>query len=210
VQTVKGLFISFEGIDGSGKSTQIESFRHYLEEKGIQVMVIREPGGTRIGEKIRSILLDKANCGMTSRTELFLYEAARAQIVDDVILPALRDGKVVICDRFFDSTIAYQGHARGLDLSAIDLLNRFATGGVQPDLTFLLDLPVADALDRMKVRVGEKDRLELEGYAFMEKVRAGYLTLAGSHKRIMVLDAMSPATELAKHIERKFGEVFYT
>jgi len=210
VRTGKGLFVTFEGIDGSGKSTQVTSLRSSLEDKGIQVIVIREPGGTRIGEKIRSILLDKANTGMSSRTELMLYEAARSQIVDEVILPSLKEGKVVICDRFFDSTIAYQGYARGVDLESINLLNQFAAGGLQPDLTFLLDLPVKAALDRMHIRVGEKDRLELEGYEFMENVRSGYLAWAGKNKRIVTLDAMSPASVMAEYIDSKFWEVFNT
>ena len=210
MRTGKGLFVTFEGIDGSGKSTQVTSLRRSLEDKGIQVIVIREPGGTRIGEKIRSILLDKANTDMSSRTELMLYEAARSQIVDEVILPSLKEGKVVICDRFFDSTIAYQGYARGVDLEAINLLNQFAAGGLQPDLTFLLDLPVKAALDRIHIRVGEKDRLELEGYAFMENVRSGYLAWAGKNKRIVTLDAMSPASVMAEYIDSKFWEVFNT
>lgn len=210
MRTGKGLFVTFEGIDGSGKSTQVTSLRSSLEDKGIQVIVIREPGGTRIGEKIRSILLDKANTGMSSRTELMLYEAARSQIVDEVILPSLKEGKVVICDRFFDSTIAYQGYARGVDLESINLLNQFAAGGLQPDLTFLLDLPVKAALDRMHIRVGEKDRLELEGYEFMENVRSGYLAWAGKNKRIVTLDAMSPASVMAEYIDSKFWEVFNT
>ncbi len=210
MRTGKGLFVTFEGIDGSGKSTQVTSLRSSLEDKGIQVIVIREPGGTRIGEKIRSILLDKANTDMSSRTELMLYEAARSQIVDEVILPSLKEGKVVICDRFFDSTIAYQGYARGVDLESINLLNQFAAGGLQPDLTFLLDLPVKAALDRMLIRLGEKDRLELEGNEFMENVRSGYLAWAGKNVRIVTLDAMSPASVMAEYIDSKFWEVFNT
>ena len=124
----RGLFITFEGIDGSGKSTQIRRLRDFLETNGHSVELIREPGGTSIGEKIRSLLLDKSNGEMSFETELLLYEAARAQIVNEKIVPSIRAGKVVVCDRFFDSTTAYQGYARGLDLSEINRLNRWATG----------------------------------------------------------------------------------
>lgn len=204
-----GLFVTFEGIDGCGKTTQVTALRDSLEAKGARVIVIREPGATFIGEKIRSILLDNANSGMSSETEVLLYEAARAQIVSEVIRPALLAGKVVICDRFYDSSVAYQGYARGLPLESIDSLNQFATGGLEPDLTFLLDLPAEAALERMNVREGSHDRLEIEGLGFMEKVRAGYLELAGKHARIIKLDAMSPATVLAEYIDRKFWEVIY-
>ena len=204
-----GLFVTFEGIDGCGKTTQVTALRDSLEAKGAKVIVIREPGATFIGEKIRSILLDNANSGMSSETEVLLYEAARAQIVSEVIRPALLAGKVVICDRFYDSSVAYQGYARGLPLESIDSLNQFATGGLEPDLTFLLDLPAEAALERMNVREGSHDRLEIEGLGFMEKVRAGYLELAGKHARIIKLDAMSPATVLAEYIDRKFWEVIY-
>jgi len=210
VQMDKGLFVTFEGIDGCGKTTQVTALRKSLEEKGTKVIVIREPGATLIGEKIRSILLDNANCGMSSETEVLLYEAARAQIVNEVIRPALREGKVVICDRFYDSSVAYQGYARGLSLESIDSLNRFATGGLEPDLTFLLDLPAEAAWARMNIREGSHDRLEIEGLGFMDKVRAGYLELAGKHARIITLDAMSPAAVLAEYIDRKFWEVFNT
>lgn len=210
MQIDKGLFVTFEGIDGSGKSTQVSALRKSLEDKGTEVIVIREPGATLIGEKIRSILLDKAHSKMSSETELLLYEAARAQIVYEVIRPALQAGKVVICDRFYDSTVAYQGYARGLSLESIDFLNQLATGGLEPDLTFLMDLPAKDAWERMDVREEAQDRLELEGFSFMEKVRAGYLELAGKHARIIKVDALSPATVLAKYIDRKFWEVVNT
>lgn len=204
----RGLLITFEGIDGCGKTTQVTALKNSLESKGTKVIVIREPGATLIGEKIRSILLDKANDKMSSETEVLLYEAARAQIVNEVIRPALRAGEVVICDRFYDSSVAYQGFARGLPLESIDFLNRFATGGLEPDLTFLLDLPAEAAWERMNDREGAHDRLEIEGLGFMEKVRAGYLELAGKHARIIKLDAMSPTTVLAEYIDRNFWEVY--
>lgn len=206
----KGLFITFEGIDGSGKSTQVTALKDFLEGKGLQVLLVREPGSTVIGEKIRSILLDKANSGMTSEAELLLYEAARSQNVSEVIRPALQRGRIVICDRFYDSTVAYQGYGRGLDLDAVNFLNRYATGGLEPDITFLLDLPAKSAWDRMNVREGSQDRLEIEGLGFMDKVRAGYLELSSRHARMIKLDAMSPATVLAEYIERKVWEVVNT
>lgn len=206
----KGIFITFEGIDGSGKSTQVTALKDALEEKGMEVLLIREPGGTAIGEKIRDILLDRKHTHMAPTAELLLYEAARAQIVTEVIRPALQTGKTVICDRFYDSSVAYQGYARGLELASVDFLNRLATGGLEPNLTFLLDLPVRAAWERMNIREGDQDRLEMEGLEFMEKVRSGYLELAGRHPRMIKLDAMSPATVLAEYIERKFWEVAHT
>ena len=145
---MKGLFVTFEGIDGCGKTTQIELLSSDLKAEGIPYILIREPGGTLIGEKIRTILLDKANTGMDERTELLLYEAARAQIVKEKIIPELDAGKVVICDRFFDSTIAYQGYARGLKLQDVDFLNNWSAYGIKPDITFLLDLDEQTAYRR--------------------------------------------------------------
>jgi len=208
VRLKKGIFVTFEGIDGCGKSTQAGAFRQSLTDRGIEFLQVREPGGTAIGEKIRTLLLDRDNDGMTSEAELLLYEAARSQ--KDVIRPALEEGKVVICDRFYDSSVAYQGYARGLDLEAVEFLNRFATRGLEPDLTFLLDLPVREAHNRMNVRQETMDRLEAEGLDFMEKVRAGYLELVRRHPRIVKLDAMSPPTVLAEYIDRKFWEVVNT
>ncbi|MBN1891580.1 MAG: dTMP kinase [Clostridiales bacterium] len=202
-----GLFITFEGVDGSGKTTQIRMLRDRLDSKGHLVEVIREPGGTAIGEKIRLLLLDNSNGEMSSETELLLYEAARAQIVHERILPSLREGRIVICDRFFDSTTAYQGYARGLNLSEVERLNRWATGGLEPELTFLMDLPVEDAYARMRSRFGDSDRLEKEGFEFMKKVRDGYLALSASNKRIVVLDATAPIDSVSKKIQRKVWEV---
>lgn len=202
-----GLFITFEGVDGSGKTTQIEMLRDQLRSEGHSVEVIREPGGTAIGEKIRSLLLDKSNGEMSSETELLLYEAARAQIVHERILPSLREGRIVICDRFFDSTTAYQGYARGLDLNDVERLNRWATDGLEPELTFLMDLPVEDAYTRMHGRFGDSDRLEKEGFEFMKKVRDGYLALSASNKRIVVLDATAPIDSVSKMVQRKVWEV---
>lgn len=207
VREHSGMFVTFEGIDGSGKTTQLQALKNTLINAGRDVLLVREPGGTFIGEKIRSVLLDTANTGMSRETEILLYEAARSQIVREVIRPALLDGKIVICDRFYDSSVAYQGYGRGLDLDDVSFLNRFATGGLEPDLTFLLDIPAADARARMHGREEVADRLEIEGHDFMETVRQGYLDLAAKNNRFVCLDARDSATEIEKNIERKFWEV---
>ena len=204
---MKGLFITFEGIDGCGKTTQIEMLSKDLEKEGIPYVLIREPGGTMIGEKIRTILLDKANSGMDERTELLLYEAARAQIVKERIKPELEDGKVVICDRFYDSTIAYQGYARGLDLEEIDFLNNWSAAGIKPDITFLLDLDEKTAYERRHGRSDEEDRLEAEGLLFMKKVRDGYLSRSREDKRFLVLDALKTPDEIYQQIRKAVWEV---
>ena len=203
----RGLFITFEGIDGSGKSTQIRRLRDFLETNGHSVELIREPGGTAIGEKIRSLLLDKSNGEMSFETELLLYEAARAQIVNEKIVPSIRAGKVVVCDRFFDSTTAYQGYARGMDLSEINALNRWATGGLEPDITFLMYLPVTEAMKRMVGRSGGSDRLEVEGSDFMEKVREGYLAILTRNPRMILLDATDSADTIFQKVQRIVWEV---
>ena len=204
---MKGLFITFEGIDGCGKTTQIELLSKDLEKAGIPYVLIREPGGTVIGEKIRTILLDKANSGMDERTELLLYEAARAQIVKERIIPELNEGKVVICDRFFDSTVAYQGYARGLDLEEIDFLNRWSAAGIVPDITFLLDLDEKTAYQRRHGRSDEEDRLEAEGLLFMKKVRDGYLSRSREEPRFQVLSALQTPEEIYQQIRKTVWEV---
>jgi dTMP kinase len=202
-----GLFITFEGVDGSGKTTQIRKLHDFLENQGIAVDLIREPGGTAIGEQIRALLLDKSNGEMSSETELLLYEAARSQIVRERILPSLRAGRVVICDRFFDSTTAYQGYGRGLDLADIERLNRWATGGLEPDLTFFLDLPVKEAMKRMEGRLIDSDRLEEEGCEFLSRVRDGYLEILARNSRMVHLDATTPIDSIYKQIQSKVWEV---
>lgn len=200
------MFISFEGIDKCGKSTQMSRIRDALAAKGFSVLVVREPGGTALSERIRDILLDKVNMEMTSETEILLFEAARAQIVREVIKPALEDGKIVLCDRFFDSTMAYQGYARGLPKETVEYLNQFATGGLVPDITFILDLPVETAWARWGEK-DAKDRLELQGLAFMQKVRDGYLAIAKTRNNIAVLDAGVSEEILAQSIKNKLREV---
>ena len=200
---MKGIFITFEGIDGCGKSTQTALCREWLESLGKTVLLVREPGGTRIGEKIRELLLDKANGSMAPMAELFLFEAARAQIVEETIKPALAEGKAVICDRFFDSSFAYQGCARGLGAEMVSRLNKDATGGLAPDITFFLDITVDQAIMRREGRGGEKDRIESVGDAFQEKVRQGFIRAASEDSRIVTIDASDSPEVIFKQIQEK-------
>ncbi|MBE0690327.1 MAG: dTMP kinase [Anaerolineae bacterium] len=194
------MFITFEGLDGSGKTTQVKTLAADLKARGRDVLLTREPGGTLIGDKIRSVLQDRANTAMTSQTELLLFCASRAQIVSEVIRPRLDAGGVVICDRFADSTLAYQGYGRGLDLAFLRQLLTFATGGLKPDLTLYLDLPPEDGLARRRQAslFGEEfsriDQLELD---FHRRVHQGYLALiAAEPERWIVIDANQPAEQV--------------
>ncbi len=172
---MKGFFITFEGSEGCGKSTQSRMLAQYLKRRGFEVVYVREPGGTKISEKIRAILLDKRNDAMSAESEMLLYMAARAQIVAQIIRPALQRGAVVICDRFLDSTLAYQGYGLGMDIDFIKRVGGFATTGVLPDLTLLMDLSVKDGL---KHRQAVQDRIEQRALAYHKLVRKGYLSLA--------------------------------
>ena len=184
---MKGLFITFEGVDGSGKSTQMALLATRLEELGLPVLQTREPGGPPIAEAIRHLLLDTANSAMLPRTELLLYCASRAQHTGEWIIPALKAGKIVLCDRYYDSTFAYQGAARSLDMEQIRILTDFATFHTVPNLTFLLDIPVSEGMARIGKRT--LDRLELEDNSFRELVRAEYQNLAKKNpERFVVLD----------------------
>lgn len=183
------MFITFEGLDFSGKTTQANLLVQRLEHQGHAVMLLREPGGTKISERIRSILLDRDHEAMEQITELLLFSASRAQLVSEVILPAIKKGKVVICDRFADSTVAYQGWGRGLNLDAVKSINRVATFGLVPDLTFLLDLPLEAIWTRMTQAGAGIDRLERSGRKFYERVREGYLQAASAEpSRFVLLD----------------------
>ncbi|MBI5885758.1 MAG: dTMP kinase [Deltaproteobacteria bacterium] len=190
-----GLFITFEGIEGCGKTTQARLLNDHLNAKGVETILIREPGGTALGEKIRGILLTAEGDATTPVAELFLYEACRAQLVNTVIRPALAKGLTVICDRFTDSTTAYQGYARGLDLASIASANAIATGGLRPDITILMDCAPAMGLGRAIKRMEQagderEDRFEREAAAFHEKVRAGYLSIARAEPgRVKLVDA---------------------
>jgi dTMP kinase len=206
-----GLFITFEGGEGSGKTTQLRPLLAHLRSAGRGVVVTRDPGGTPIGKQIRAMLLDRDSTRMAPTTELLLYEASRAQLVHEVIRPALAAGRVVLCDRFTDSTVAYQGYGRGLDLHCIARLNTLATGGLQPDLTFLLDLDPAVGLLRATQRMGERqaqlDRIEGEVLAFHQRVRTGYRTIATAEsERVIVLDASGRMAEIEAHIRRRVDE----
>lgn len=196
------MFISFEGIDFSGKSTQCRLLEKFLTEKGYDVVLLREPGGTRISERIRELLLDKNSSGMSVLTELLLYSASRAQLVDEVIKPTLVLGKAVICDRFADSSTAYQGFGRGLEIKEIEIINKVATGGLEPDLTIFVDITVEESLKRLKTAGKLTDRIESEGTTFFELVRQGYLQLATRHKdRFKVVDGMDDINIVQQRIQ---------
>lgn len=184
----RGLFITFEGGEGCGKSTQIGLLAKLLEDRGLTVVVMREPGGTQVGERVREVLLDPALGEMTIETELLLYQASRAQLVAERIVPDLAAGRVVLCDRFADSTLAYQGFGRGLSLEEISTLSAFATSGLTPDLTFVLDLDPDVGLVRA-IKNGA-DRLEAEHIAFHRRVQEGFRTIAASEpSRVALIDA---------------------
>lgn len=192
----QGLFITVEGIDGCGKSTQATLIAHALEAAGHDVLRLREPGGVAISEKIRAILLDPANAEMGDVCELLLYEAARAQLVHQVIMPALAAGKMVVCDRFYDSTTAYQAFADGLDRDVVFQANELAVDGCRPNLTFVFDLPVEMALRRRSGR-GAEDRLELKGLEFQQRVAAGFRAVAADEPdRVKLIDAGGSIAEV--------------
>lgn len=193
----RGIFITFEGIEASGKSTQARMLCDYLTRKGYSPVLTREPGGTNLGRKIRDILLSHTDEIFPPVAELLLYEADRNIHLHNIIKPALDCGSIVVCDRFFDSTTAYQHYGRGIDLNIVRLLNSLASEGLNPDITFLLDLDVEVAFSRLK----EKDRMESQGIEFYRKVREGFLELARMYpERIVVIDATMPAIEVHSQI----------
>lgn len=190
-----GLFLTLEGIDGSGKSTQASLLAEHLRVQGFEVVSLREPGGTALGERIRSVLLDPASAPMAPECELLLYEASRAQLVRQVVEPALARGAMVVCDRFADSTVAYQAGGRGLDEHLVSLCNQVGCVGMAPDATFLLDLDPAQALARAASEA--PDRIEAEGLGLQRRVRARYLRLAHEEPgRVHVIDAIGPVEEV--------------
>lgn len=207
---MKGKFITFEGSEGCGKSTQSELLYRYLKRKGYDVVYLREPGGAKISEKIRKILLDTKNDSMSTACEMLLYMAARAQVVNEVIKPALEKGKMVICDRFLDSTLAYQGYGLGINLSLIEKIGSFVTAGIKPDLTVYLDLAVKTGL---KHRHLTKDRIEKRSYEYHSRVRNGYLKLAAKDsKRIKIVkvdkDKFVTQEKIRKLVLDKISEVW--
>ncbi|HSW61981.1 MAG TPA: dTMP kinase [Dissulfurispiraceae bacterium] len=198
----KGLFLSFEGIEGSGKSTQAKLLTESLASEGYDVVLTQEPGGTAIGERIRALLLDPAHTEMCSASELLLYAAARAQHLEQKIRPALARSAVVITDRFSDSTVAYQGYARGIDRGLLDSVDAVATRRLRPDITFLCDLPAEIGLERNR-EINKRDRLELEALAFHRKVREGFLQLAAAEpNRVRIVDAGQPIEMVAADVAR--------
>ena len=191
------LFITFEGPEGSGKTTQIELLSSYLKEKGYPVLATREPGGTSIGDQVRAILLDPQNTEMLPASEALLFSAARAQIVNQVIRPHLARGGIVLCDRYADSTLAYQGYGHGLELGTLHAITALATGGLKPDLTIYLDIDVEEGLRRKlaahEASQEEWNRLDRQEMAFHRRVREGYLQMAAREPdRWLVIDATQP------------------
>jgi dTMP kinase len=195
------MFVTFEGIDFCGKSTQVELLRKFFLNQNKKVEIIREPGGTEISELVRNILLDKKNYHMVIEAEIFLFSAARAQLVREKIRPYLNQGIYVISDRFHDSTTAYQGFGRGIDIESVKHINSLAIGTTVPDITFLLDITVEEAGKRKKlIENFDPDRIEASDSSFYERVRAGYLYLAEQEERIRVINGMKPVEDIHNEI----------
>lgn len=206
----RGVFISLEGIEGCGKSTQARILSDYMSGLGYCVVQTREPGGTPVAEKIREVLLDPTNQGMTSKTELLLYLAARSQHIEQLIIPSLQAGKIVICERFSDSTRAYQGYARGLDMDMIEELILIATCSLEPDLTVVLDMEVKEGLLRAERFKNYRDRLESENLDFHNKVRNGYLEIAKKNpNRVKVISAEGSIEDIHLRIRQHVNDKFF-
>ena len=204
---ITGKLITFEGIDGSGKSTQIQLLEAEFEKLGISYKTFREPGGTKLSEKIRAILLDKENIELYSNAESLLFAAARAQLTAEQIKPALTKGEFVICDRFTDSTIAYQGYGRGLNINNLELMNTIATDGLIPDITFILDIDPQKATERLKTV--NPDRMEAAGIDFFKKIRQGYCQIREQNQsRCIVIDGEKPQKDISKEIHHIIMERF--
>ncbi len=200
----KGFFITFEGGEGAGKSIQVEILASHLHEEGYQVKVTREPGGTRIGEQIRAITHNSENVDLDARTEAYLMAGARAQHVEQVIFPSLEAGHIVVCDRYVDSSIAYQGYGRKLGAGVIEKLNELAVNGAIPDLTILLDIPVGVGMKRRSKSLKAKDRLDLQQVEFYERVHKGYLDRARKYpKQYLIVDA----TKSIEHVSLRIWKV---
>lgn len=202
-----GKFITLEGTEGAGKSTNLAFIETWLQAQGIEVITTREPGGTEIGEAIRAVLLNPAHTEMCAETELLLMFAARNQHLQQKIKPALAQGKWVLCDRFTDATYAYQGAARGMALDKIAQIEHWVQQGFNPDVTFVFDLPIAQGMQRVASRGGDVDRFEAEKGAFFEKVRAAYLARAAqAPERYLVVDAAQPLDAVQQQLVRKLTE----
>ncbi len=208
---MRGLFITFEGPDGAGKSTQIKKLASYLEEEGIPFLFTREPGGTDISDRIRSLLLDPDHTEMKNETEALLYAASRAQHVREKIVPAVEEGKVVLCDRFVDASIAYQGYGLGINLDQIKQINKFATGGVSPDRTYMIDVPAEEGKKRLIERSSGQegmDRIEQKQLDYHERVRKGFHAIYRENEnRIALIDGVRPVEEIFAEIREDFTRI---
>ncbi len=199
------MFISFEGIDGAGKTTLLSTLAAWLRREKISHVVTREPGGTRLGERVRDLLLDPEHQGMSPRAELLLYSASRAQLVQEVIRPALAEGQWVLADRFIDATLAYQGYGRKLDIAMLRAIQEWASEGLWPRRTVLVDCDLEVAAARQRLRPKARDRIESEHRAFHQAVRQGYLELARAEpERITVIDGSKPLDEVIQDFETAF------
>ncbi|MBW7943945.1 dTMP kinase [Patescibacteria group bacterium] len=207
----KGILISFEGGEGGGKTTQIVRIRERLAQAGRDVVAVREPGGTAVGEQIREVVLSSKNTGISFTTEVLLFQAARAQIYREIVIPSLKAGKVVLMDRTRDSSVVYQGVVRKFGKELIEQLNNISTQNTYPDLTFLLDVPVETGLDR-RAKSGEVNRLDMEAKNFHEQVREAYLDLAREDKtgRWVIIDARKPLEVVEEEIWQKVEEELST
>jgi dTMP kinase len=209
-----GLFLAFEGVDGSGKSTQATLLSKYLREGGFEVVHVREPGSTALGERIRALVLDESGLGIPPRSELFLMLAARAAFVEQVVMPALRQGRIVISDRFELSTLAYQGAGRGIPYDQVSMCNHIATGGRSPDATILLDLPPTEGFRRQVAAAKRPDRLEGETHDFHDRVAIGYRVLADRVEGLIRVDGEGSIAEVHERVvaalAKRFPETFRT
>lgn len=203
----QGLFLTLEGVDGCGKSTQLCFLTEYLKQKGLDVLLTREPGGCAISEQVREILLSPENKAMSAETEMLLYAAARTQHIAEKILPALEAGKVVLCDRYLDSSIAYQGYGRELGEARVRQINWYAIERCMPDATFLFLLEVERSFERIRQGRESKDRLEQESRGFFERVDFGFHALAQKEKRIRVIDAARSVEQVWAELREKVDEV---
>ena len=200
------MFITFEGVEGCGKTTQIAFLESYLKDKGHQVVRTREPGGTALGEALRKILLHQ-DLHVLPFSELLVLMAVRTQHMEELIMPALNERKIVLCDRFMDASYAYQGYGRGIDLGIIQTLNRYVTKGITPNLTFLLDCPADTGLKRKRAQDSPSDRFEDEALSFHEKIRQGYLNLARNDQRFFVIDAKQDMKTIEAMIKEKVDKL---
>ncbi|CAN7149805.1 dTMP kinase [Paenibacillus sp. LjRoot56] len=204
---MNGIFITFEGPDGSGKTTQLKKIAQELQKLGHDVLVTREPGGTSISDKIRSIILDPVNGEMVDQAEVLLYAASRAQHVHELILPALKAGRIVLCDRFIDASVAYQSYGLGVDIEMVKNISKYASSGLQATRTYMMDVPVEVSLERLNQRAGateftqQLDRIEQKNVEYHSRVRAGFHQIAADHpKRVIMIDANRDAERIAADI----------